>query len=242
MTRPYFTVRHVESRSDLPAKLERGRAYFVDDDQVIVIDHGLGPVEYGGKPGPQGPSGEPQPHLQEQIDMLAEASLRTQKTIYDLHQRVKARTDAISEHQNVSDTHFAEMLSTTNEHFTELTNTNAEAILRVLGIMLDRFSRYDSEIQILAKSIANLYPQAWKYDDGQDTDPLDGDTLTTSSGQWTIQQTYLDDGTIVLELEAQKLLVESISKGTQVDFDGATWRVSEYAVDNDGTITLSLTQ
>ena len=79
----------------LPEKLTRGRAYFVDDEQVIVIDHGQGPVIYGGKPGPQGQTGEPLPQIQDQIDKLSEAELYTQGTIWQLAQRTDARDEAL---------------------------------------------------------------------------------------------------------------------------------------------------
>ena len=85
MSRPYFTAKHVETMTLLPENLEVGRAYFVDDEQVIVIDHGRGPVIYGNSPGPQGIAGEPIPQLQEQIDQLAEASLNHTKIIWDIN-------------------------------------------------------------------------------------------------------------------------------------------------------------
>ena len=59
----------------LPETLEIGRVYFIDDAQVIVVDHGKGPVIYGGVPGPQGEPGEPLPQIQEQIDTLSGAIL-----------------------------------------------------------------------------------------------------------------------------------------------------------------------
>ena len=87
MARPYFAAKHVESMSLLPENLTIGRAYFVDDEQVIVIDHGRGPVVYGKSPGPQGIAGEPIPQLQDQINALAEAELTTQRTIWEINER-----------------------------------------------------------------------------------------------------------------------------------------------------------
>lgn len=37
----------VKTRADLPSPLIKGRAYFIEDEGGIVIDHGTGPVEYG---------------------------------------------------------------------------------------------------------------------------------------------------------------------------------------------------
>lgn len=95
MSRPYFTARHIESMALLPETLEVGRAYFVDDEQVIVIDHGRGPVIYGKSTGPQGAAGEPIPQLQDQIDKLAEASLSQSKTIWEINLREIERHEQI---------------------------------------------------------------------------------------------------------------------------------------------------
>lgn len=56
-----LSSRHVKSRRLLPPVLKRGRKYFIEDEGVIVVDHGEGPREYGRNPtavGPQGPGGE----------------------------------------------------------------------------------------------------------------------------------------------------------------------------------------
>lgn len=73
-TQPYWSATHVRTLAELLAKLIIGRAYFVNDEKVIIIDHGAGPVIYGSKPGVQGQPGEPIPILQAQIDSLTEAS------------------------------------------------------------------------------------------------------------------------------------------------------------------------
>ena len=44
-----FSVKHITSRSNLPQSLITGRAYFIDDEGSVVIDHGNGPVTYGAK-------------------------------------------------------------------------------------------------------------------------------------------------------------------------------------------------
>ena len=56
-----LSSRNVKSRRLLPPVLKRGRKYFIEDEGVIVVDHGEGPREYGRNPtavGPQGPRGE----------------------------------------------------------------------------------------------------------------------------------------------------------------------------------------
>ena len=88
MTQTYWSARHVGTRSRLPAKLTKGRAYFIEDEQVIVVDHGKGAITYGSQPGPQGEPGEPLPFLQEQIDNLDEASLNTIHALWVIYQIV----------------------------------------------------------------------------------------------------------------------------------------------------------
>ena len=123
MSKPYWSTRHVPTLALLPDKLERGRAYFVDDEQYIVIDHGNGPVTYGGKPGPQGERGDPQPQLEDMINDLAEASLKTSENIFridqkrrndisDIHSRISLQRNEIdSELQNLTDTAFDIMVN-----------------------------------------------------------------------------------------------------------------------------------
>ena len=55
----YYGVSHIETIEQLPPELERGRAYFIDSEGYIVIDHGRGPIVYGNRPGPAGNISEP---------------------------------------------------------------------------------------------------------------------------------------------------------------------------------------
>ena len=213
MARPYFTAKHVESMSLLPGTLEVGRAYFVDDEQVIVIDHGRGPVIYGGATGPQGAAGEPIPQLQGQIDALAAQAFTTQKTIWDINKRELDRHEQIQE---------------------IIAGVKAE----IAADIQEQADRMDSALNILAKSIANLYPEHYAPEDSQD-DPLDNETVSTPAGSWTIQQTTLKDGTIVLNLEAQDLVIDTIQIGDTVDFDGATWTVEDVST-TDGTTSITI--
>ncbi|MBQ2617471.1 MAG: hypothetical protein IJF90_11505 [Synergistaceae bacterium] len=224
MARPYFTAKHVESMSLLPQTLEVGRAYFVDDEQVIVIDHGRGPVIYGGATGPQGAAGEPIPQLQEQIDSLVAQAYTTQKTIWDINKRELDRHEQIQEIiENVK----TEIVSAMQSQRDDLTEA-----------MQEQADRMDSALNILAKSIANLYPEHYAPEDSQD-DPLDNETVSTPAGTWVIQQTTLKDGTVVLNLEAQDLVIDTIQIGDTVDFDGSTWTVEDVST-IDGTTSITI--
>ena len=224
MARPYFTAKHVESMSLLPQTLEVGRAYFVDNEQVIVIDHGRGPVIYGGATGPQGAAGEPIPQLQEQIDSLVAQAYTTQKTIWDINKRELDRHEQIQEIiENVK----TEIVSAMQSQRDDLTEA-----------MQEQADRMDSALNILAKSIANLYPEHYAPEDSQD-DPLDNETVSTPAGTWVIQQTTLKDGTVVLNLEAQDLVIDTIQIGDTVDFDGSTWTVEDVST-IDGTTSITI--
>ena len=250
----------------LPEKLTRGRAYFVDDEQVIVIDHGQGPVIYGGKPGPQGQAGEPLPQIQDQIDKLSEAELYTQGNIWTLKQELKKNitdtlalieqeaqtakdyTDALSSRteSQISDissshtsdlTHIHTLLDDTDSRLQSQAEQNSSAILSLIKTIQDKFSDYDNALAIITKTISSLYPSP--YAEEQPEDPLDGETITTDAGTWKIEQTYLDDGTILLELEADELLITSIQVGDKIDYDGSSWQVVSKTTE-DGMITLTL--
>ncbi len=224
MSRPYFTAKHVESMVLLPQTLEIGRAYFVDDEQVIVIDHGRGPVIYGGATGPQGAAGEPIPQLQSQIDALAAGAFTTQSTIWDINKR------EIEHYEQIHDA-----IESVKSEIVAGMQAQAEEFS---AAMQEQADRMDSALNILAKSIANLYPEHYAPEDSQD-DPLDNETISTPAGSWTIQQTTLKDGTIVLNLEAQDLVIDTIQIGDTVDFDGSTWTVEDVST-IDGTTSITI--
>lgn len=284
MSRPYWRVKHVGTLSQLPDKLTRGRAYFVDDEQVIIIDHGRGPVTYGGKPGPQGQAGEPLPRLQDQIDKLSEAELYTQETLWYLTQRMDekfetaaGRISDLSEHhesdmeaaqaritqeaalakdytdqlaaqtaeheaaitarQESDLEHLHELIDRTDSRLQSQADHHTEAILSLISTIQEKFTSYDNALAIITKSIASLYPAP--YAEEKPEDPLDGETLTTDAGTWKIEQTYLSDGTILLELDAEELLIDTLQVGDKVDYDGSTWKVQSKEV-QDGMIVLTL--
>lgn len=91
----HISAKHINSLAQLPKKLIIGRAYFVDDEHYIVIDHGNGPVIYGNKAGVQGQPGEPIPILQAQIDSLTEASLKHLALIMQIDDRARANEKSI---------------------------------------------------------------------------------------------------------------------------------------------------
>lgn len=216
----------------LPEKLTRGRAYFIDDEQVIVIDHGRGPVIYGGKPGPQGASGEPIPELQDQIDSLVQAELTTQKNLWDLKTLHKSDVERLQ-----SD------FSHRAEHIQEQTNLNASAILSLIDTLQEKITQYDAAFATVAKTIANLYPANYNPEGGEaNADPLDGEQITTEAGTWTIEQTILEDGSIVLNLSATQLVIDTIDAGDSIGYDGTNWTVSKVVRNEDGTISITLDQ
>ena len=149
MSRPYFSVKHVETMELLPEKLTPGRIYFVDDEQVIVIDHGNGlpPVVYGGKPGPQGPAGTPQAILQTELDVLAQTSLAIEELLWDEGNKLRnsiARLD--------------EKTGSKIDILFDLVNTNSQNIIALVGTVKKTFDHYDSAFATLAKAVSNLYP------------------------------------------------------------------------------------
>lgn len=92
MARPNWKAKHLTTASQFPDKPTRGRAYFIDDEGVIKIDHGQGVITYGARPGPPGPPGSPRDDLQEQLFDLEEASLRVIGLVHDYAIRKSAET------------------------------------------------------------------------------------------------------------------------------------------------------
>ena len=238
MSRPYFTAKHVESMALLPDTLQIGRAYFVDDEQVIVIDHGRGPVIYGGAAGPQGIAGEPIPQLQEQIDKLVDASLTQSRTIWDINQREISRYNELKSEIEANLEHSDSELIKHFNYAEELSAHNAVAITTLIDTIHEQFKKYDSALSILTKSIAELYTGHYAPEDSQD-DPLDNETVYTDAGAYTIQQTILKDGTIVLNLTPQEQVIDYLKAGDTVDFDGSTWTVEEISTE-DGVTSITI--
>ena len=93
-------------------------------------------------------------------------------------------------------------------------------------------------MNILARSISELYPEHFAPEDSQN-DPLDNETISTDAGSWTIQQTILKDGTVVLNLAATELVIDTLKIGDSVDFDGGYWTVEDIST-TDGVTSITI--
>ena len=231
MSRPYWKARHLETRALLPAKLERGRAYFIDDEQIIIIDHGLGPVEYGGRPGPQGQAGEPIPSLQGQINELAQASLTLAKDIWDINQRRKADTDNL-----------LRIITEALEYAQDSSSHSADAIYSILNHITRQDAKRDSEIAILANIVASLSPHP---DTGNPDIPnANGKIINAADGSTYIIENYSFDGnTGIITLSAYDPLTASklatLKQGDIIYTDATVYSVQDIARNGtSGSITL----
>lgn len=201
MSRPYFSVKHVESLALLPKKLTPGRIYFIDDEQYIIIDHGNGlpPVIYGNRPGPQGASGEPQPQLQEQVDTLAQTQIKTQSFLWEESNKVRTIIQ-----------HLTDTFNETIERFQEMVDTNAQSIMSLAATIKTSFDNYDSAIATLGKAVANLYPDGTYHIDGDDTQQ--GSSTTPLLAQsLNIGDDVSSEGTRYTVLNSQKNADGSLS-------------------------------
>ncbi len=184
----YYGVSHIEKLTLLPETLELGRAYFVDDEGYIVIDHGRGPIIYGNRPGPQGQAGEPIPQLQDQIDYLT------------------------------------------------------EAVFNILSEIMRMTQSYDSAINILAQTVAKLYPEThsaeWK-----DPENTTAEILTTETGeQYTIINERVNDGFYIVTLEpadgqTAQYLAQVLKAGDTVQIANTEWDVVSSKTENGFVIT-----
>ena len=83
--RPKWQVEHVRTLTELPTDLVKGRAYFVSQENYLIIDHGdgLGPQVYGNRPGLQGPPGVPVPEMLSDDEQLSKAIIITARALYE---------------------------------------------------------------------------------------------------------------------------------------------------------------
>lgn len=233
MAKRFWRAAHVETAALLPEKLVKGRAYFVDDEQVIVIDHGFGPVIYGGKPGPQGQPGAPTPQLQDQIDKLAAASITSSKTFWDYGRRNDKKISNMNG-----------LLEDMNDKLQSQIDYLTHAVVSLSTAINTKFKHYDAAVATMARAISNLYPDFdWHFDDENTDDEnkvnpkadiLDDEVFTTESGTWRIEQTKLEDGTMMFELTAQDPL-----DGETITTDYGTWSIDQTFMD-DGTLMFVL--
>lgn len=254
MSQPLWRVRHVATEENLPEKLKRGVAYFVQDQQYIIVDmgDGRGPVKYGDKPGPAGIAGEPQPYIQEQLDDLAHASLRTTITIYGIARSTQAYMNTI-----------VDALNQNFEYLMEQDTANAEAIVTTMKTLHTRIQQYDSALTIMAKNIANLYPHDWGKDDDDDSggDDKGGDDKGEDDGKkdeiapLKAGEVLLSDGTLFCidscetdgDTNIVKLTIYDTEKintlkvGDRVQLDEGYFTVDEIGHDDTGqSITITL--
>ena len=239
MTRPYYRVKHVETMALLPATLIPGRIYFVDDEQVIVIDHGNGfpPVIYGGKPGPAGPAGSPQPSIQEQIDTLSQTELAIGSIIWDEGSRFRSELSRIEEN-----------FSRTFKFLRELSDKNAQAVLTLGHTIKQACDEYDTSIATLAKAVSNLYPDGTYHDDSDSDTPSAnrtllqslniGDTFKANGADFTVSSyTVNPDDSISMGVQSPK---PPLAEGDTVEADGAVYTIAKIEQGTDGSISLTL--
>ncbi len=247
MSRPYFSVKHVESMSLLPEKLTPGRIYFIDDEQVIVIDHGNGlpPVIYGGKPGPQGASGEPQPFLQDEINTLAQTELAMQAIIWNEGEKFRKELARLGQ-----------VYGETFARLQDMSETNAHTLMSLASVIKTSFENYDSAIATLGKAVANLYPDGTYHSDDDDT-PSDtpaqaqllaqtlnvGDTLKFSGADYRVNGYNIDaDGAISLRADSQGSFSDKTDPldDEVVDTSSGTYTIQQTTY-SDGSTLLDLT-
>lgn len=158
MSKPYFSVKHVESMSLLPEKLVPGRIYFVEDEQVLVIDHGNGfpPVIYGGKPGPQGATGTPQAILQDEANVLAHTALAIEAMLWEEGNKLRKEL-----------AHIDEKAASQLDILFDLVNTNSYSMMNLVATIKKTFEHYDSAFATLGKAVSNLYPDDYTGQDDE---------------------------------------------------------------------------
>lgn len=250
MSRPFFSVKYVSTRSALPEKLERGRAYFIGDEQIILVDYGNGPITYGSRPGPQGIPGEPLPQLQGQIDLLADASIETTSQLFDTNQKMRARSKELTERiaslteamQNADNDIHSEL---------DLHTGYINELREIISTMQGEISDLQSVISIVTKLIALLYPNAdndmWPEGAEINMKPLaQNEILKCGSGDYKVRESYTDtDGAVVVVLdlinETDQARILTLHDGDKIlTSSNEIWTVSGYDIVNEqGVITLS---
>ena len=175
--------------------------------------------------------------LQHDLDIRTER----QHTDSEIERVSQEHTNDVATLQQVIAENLQHSDSLTQERFDfvkELTDHNAEAIASLINTLQTQFAKYDSALNILARSISELYPEHFAPEDSQN-DPLDNETISTDAGSWTIQQTILKDGTVVLNLAATELVIDTLKIGDSVDFDGGYWTVEDIST-TDGVTSITI--
>lgn len=244
-----WTVAHLATLSQLPDKLEKGRAYFIEDEGYFIIDHGKGPVIYGNNPGPQGMAGEPIPQLQDQIDYLTEATLRLIYEVYEIDNRRKSQIEAVNDEQSGHVKNLIRVIEEKYEELKDAAEQNAAATLSQTLEVQRKFAEYDKALNILSNAIATIRPE-YEGDSEEGTREYDrgalsvGEILTTSDGtQITISDAYVEGDTQIYVLDipledAEKapLLYETLNAGDTVKIGGDDWTVENIRQEGDTSI------
>ena len=165
MARPNWKARHVRTLAELPEKLIKGRAYFVDDEGIILVDHGdhRGVQTYGNRPGIQGMPGEPLPNIESDIDSLAAASVKTSSNLYNeikqrrlaVEQLNKLRIDTENKLQSQIDS----LVKAAVENFRTLTHetlTRRQNLDNEKNLRQDSDSNLQNQINSLVRAILFL--------------------------------------------------------------------------------------
>lgn len=252
MSRPYWSVRYVPDLAGLPAKLEKGRAYFIGNEQYIIVDYGNGPIVYGGKPGPQGAPGEPQPQLQEQVDYLADTSIELTNHLFNLQQKFRGNQDAITDIKNdleKSSNDFQGIITDTRDDLLRHVNANSEAIIELMNYTYDQVAKINNVISIVTKILTSLYPNA-----DIDMNPEDktsrvltrGEIITIDNTSYKVKDSHVNsDGSVVVAFDViegiEQPAVLLLREGDSfTDTEGHVWTVENNELVNDeGVIRLS---
>lgn len=239
MSRPLLSVRHVYTSSQLPAKLERGRVYFISDEQCFVIDmgDGRGAVRYGDKPGPQGIAGEPIPSLQGQIDELAQASLTTTANLHMLNQKTRADI-----------THLRDALAKGMQSLKEQGEYNATALLHMLLIsknIIGTLEETHAAMNILSRTITNFYPASWGGHAGDGTNNITtGEIILADGTAFRVDESYYDgDSNVVTLTIYDTAIAGTLKEGDTVQIDNGYFTVNSISSSgSSGIITITLYQ
>ncbi len=190
MSAPYYGVSHIETLELLPPELERGRAYFIDSEGYIVIDHGRGPIIYGNRPGPAGPASESSEYVQEQIDYL---TLAIFNILTELARVTKSYDSAINIlAQTVSklypESHSSEWQDPNLSTSEILTTESGDQYTITSERIEDGF--YIVTLETLNEETAQRLVETLKV----------GDTVQVDNSEWTVTNTERDGIFVITEL------------------------------------------
>ena len=190
MSAPYYGVSHIETLDALPPELERGRAYFIDSEGYIVIDHGHGPVIYGNRPGPAGKESANSEYVQEQIDYLTEAvfniltEIARMSNSYDSAINILAQTISKLYPESHSSEWQDENLSTSEI----LTTESGEQYTIINERFDDGF--YICQLETQDESTARRLAETLKA----------GDTVQVDNTEWVVVSASVENGFVITEL------------------------------------------